>query len=1121
MAGGIGAAIVGSTLFGSTALATAAAVAINAALYIGLSIASNALLRPNAGQTRAREIIIRSGAQPKVIIFGETVVAGVLFYMNQKPISGDQNFELWAGVVHAGHECEDITNIYYETDLIQPTWVSNKATVDSGPWFADDATHEASTAYRFLGTSTQSLHTDFTGAFTELSAAHRLRGYSGTVHRFQIFDESEEVFSGGHPQNIRSKVKGHKCYDSRLDSTNGGTGSHRYTDQSTWEYTDNSVLCAITYMILYWRRGGVDPTRFDWAYNADQADRCDVVVSVPSGTQKRYTCNGALSLGDSGNVNLGKILATCLGKRTTVNGKIRITVGDFQTADVTLGEADIIGKVKVRPAVPRAERYNRVDGTYFSELNDYAQTEFLPVNNAGFVSRDNGELIPKPLQLDMVSNEYQAQRIAFKDLQQSDQQLSVELPLRWSGLRLTPGTYASVTHSKFNWVNKIFKCERLKIGERGIPVTAVMREDSSTAWTDPTVGQYSTRSAFGVVVPATKVVPPPTSFVVNPAVEGRIGSWVNPTGRESWDFTRVYKSPDSTWANAVLWKDEIRDEQFFDPDTVGVTAYYWIVSVKNGIESLREPNSDTSDRSATAAGADWATLTNVPSGQQSWFYQSAAPTADGTGDFWLDSDDNKLFRWNGSAWVDVQDDEIAQAILDAFNAQSDADTAQTTADTKIVTFRQSAQPTADGVGDIWLDTDDDKLYRWNGTTWENIQDDDIAQGIADAAAAQAAADAAQATADGKIVTFKQATAPTADGFGDFWIDDDDDKLYRWNGTTWELVQDDDIATAITNAATAQSTADGKIITFVSATAPTADGVGDLWIDTDDDKMYRWSGSAWVDYSYDRAIWANVTGTGVPEDNATENVITSGTATPTGGSSGDLYHETDSNRYWMNIGGTWTIIASENNITSGSGAPTGGAHGDIYQRTDTKRFYYNINGTWFIIGGALGGSDLVTDGLVTNSELSGFKFKDVTITGGKIADVTLTGAKIGDDEITVPAGSYSAGGVTTNNDTTDVDIITVTLDPGGQPCMILYSGVKSRSGNDADYYIGLKRDTTAVVAVTELASRDIDKAQLVSVMYFDSSTALGSRTYKIVARSGDSNDTLTFSKNNVMAVGLKK
>ena len=123
----------------------------------------------------------------------------------------------------------------------------------------------------------------------------------------------------------------------------------------------------------------------------------------------------------------------------------------------------------------------------------------------------------------------------------------------------------------------------------------------------------------------------------------------------------------------------------------------------------------------------------------------------------------------------------------------------------------------------------------------------LSQIVSDIASAQNSADAAYVLADSKIETYYQTTMPSGASIGDLWFDTDDgNKLYRHNGTTFIDAQDDSIATAITAAAGAQATADGKVTTFFQASAPTAEAIGDLWMDSDDkNKMYRWSGSAWV------------------------------------------------------------------------------------------------------------------------------------------------------------------------------------------------------------------------------------------------------------------------------------
>ena len=231
-------------------------------------------------------------------------------------------------------------------------------------------------------------------------------------------------------------------------------------------------------------------------------------------------------------------------------------------------------------------------------------------------------------------------------------------------------------------------------------------------------------------------------------------------------------------------------------------------------------------------------------GKITTFYQASAPTANVTGDLWIDTDDgNKLYRWNGSAWTSVQDAAIQSALTAASNAQ-------TTADGKIVTFAQASAPTATDVGDLWIDTDDNnKMYRWDGSSWVAYTDTSALNAFVNGSYATFVTNTNTAIA-GKITTFYQASAPTANVTGDLWIDTDDgNKLYRWNGSEWTSVQDAAIQSALTAASNAQTTADGKIVTFAQASAPTATDVGDLWIDTDDNnKLYRWSGSAWVAYT---------------------------------------------------------------------------------------------------------------------------------------------------------------------------------------------------------------------------------------------------------------------------------
>jgi len=115
------------------------------------------------------------------------------------------------------------------------------------------------------------------------------------------------------------------------------------------------------------------------------------------------------------------------------------------------------------------------------------------------------------------------------------------------------------------------------------------------------------------------------------------------------------------------------------------------------------------------------------------FVQTTAPTADNVGDLWFDSDDSfKPYRWNGSAWVAVQDLRAAK------------------------TFAQGTQPTATTVGDLWINTaDNNRVKRWNGTSWVDLADARVAAN----ASAISTLDTRVTTAEGNITS--NASAVTA------------------------------------------------------------------------------------------------------------------------------------------------------------------------------------------------------------------------------------------------------------------------------------------------------------------------------------------------------------------------
>ncbi len=128
-------------------------------------------------------------------------------------------------------------------------------------------------------------------------------------------DRFTEVYAGGQPVEYTQKIKGRPVYDPRLDSTReGGSGSHRQDDPSTWEWSNNAALVIADFLAgQYGYDLGYDG--INWDITAYEADISDIIITSTSGaTRKTWTISASLPLTDvPKKVYLDEMLKTCDG----------------------------------------------------------------------------------------------------------------------------------------------------------------------------------------------------------------------------------------------------------------------------------------------------------------------------------------------------------------------------------------------------------------------------------------------------------------------------------------------------------------------------------------------------------------------------------------------------------------------------------------------------------------------------------------------------------------------------------------------------------------------------------------------------------------------------------------
>jgi hypothetical protein len=167
----------------------------------------------------------------------------------------------------------------------------------------------------------------------------------------------------------------------------------------------------------------------------------------------------------------------------------------------------------------------------------------------------------------------------------------------------------------------------------------------------------------------------------------------------STTLTAAYQAADSTVASnaAALVTSEAGTRASADSALAArASALEATVNTPTTGLTARVTTAEAAIVSGDAANAASITsLTATVNTKARTFVQTSAPTATATGDIWFDSDDNnKAYRWSGSAWVAVDDVRIttnAAAITTESAARASGDSANATSITTLTaTFQQTA-----------------------------------------------------------------------------------------------------------------------------------------------------------------------------------------------------------------------------------------------------------------------------------------------------------------------------------------------------------------------------------------------------------------------------------------------
>ena len=478
---------------------TAAIWIVKTVAVVGASMAASKLLTPKmpsmADSLGSRGQMVRSPISARQIIYGQSKLSGTVVYLS---VTGTKNEYLHMVIAVAGHEVQEIGDVYFNEDLVLTGSADGSAT-GKYAGYADiykKLGASGQTAFSTLVTDTASL-TD--GKWT---SAHKLTGIACVYVRLKW---NTEVFVGGIP-NVSFIVKGKKVYDPRTATT---------------AYSANPALCLRDYLTsslgLAMASGEIDDTACNVAANV-----CDEQVQIlplsPTTYENRYEAHGSITTSEAPDAAIAKLLSAMGGLIAYSSGKVVMYAATYQIPTISLNEKHFVGPMSVTTRTSARDRVNTVKGVYVSSENQWQPADFPVITSTTYVTEDNGIKYTRDVSLPFTISPSCAQRLAVVELRRARQEIILTARFRLEAMQLRAGETVMISNTKLGWTNKVFEVMEWTFVADGQPpqlaVDMTLREMDSTVYSYTVSDEIAVTAAPNTTLPNPFIVAAPTSLTL-------------------------------------------------------------------------------------------------------------------------------------------------------------------------------------------------------------------------------------------------------------------------------------------------------------------------------------------------------------------------------------------------------------------------------------------------------------------------------------------------------------------------------------------------------------------------------------------------------------------------------
>lgn len=501
------AVFVGSALFGGGVLTAAqlgfATMLVNVAVSQVVSWAITALApKPDFSSFGSQGTLVnaREATAPADFVYGQVRKGGTVVYYHS---TGEENKFLHQVIVLAGHEIEEIGDIYINDEVV--TWDASTGLV-SGDW------ENKIRIRKHLGDQT-TVDADL-NAETPVGSSFVGKGIAYLYVRYEY---DRDIFASGLPL-VTAKIKGKKVYDPRSDTT---------------AYSSNAALCIRDFLVSQYglNDDAIDDVSFSTAANESDED----IPLSGSGSEKRYAINGIIKSSSPIGKVLGEMSTACAGTLFWGSGYWKLKVGAYSSPVKTLTLDDLRGPITVNTRTSMRDGFNAVTGTFNNSDEDFITMDYPKViseTDAGsfvvgspytilevgttdftaigassnavgvtftatgigsgtgkaslFLGEDGGEELTLDLPLAFTTSKTAVQRISKMTLFRSREQMSISADFGLEAFNVEVGDIVSFTNERYGFDEKEFEVIGWKFSanqEAGdLRVNLTLQETSAAAF---------------------------------------------------------------------------------------------------------------------------------------------------------------------------------------------------------------------------------------------------------------------------------------------------------------------------------------------------------------------------------------------------------------------------------------------------------------------------------------------------------------------------------------------------------------------------------------------------------------------------------------------------------------